>query len=55
MWMKVLHWKDKWPELTSDNLKRQFKFLSVLGESALSQEDLAKVSMNRFLKFCIFR
>ncbi|XP_076040677.1 angiotensin-converting enzyme-like [Oratosquilla oratoria] len=41
-WKQVMEWKDRWPQLKNDTLKREFKLLSILGTSALDEADLEK-------------
>ncbi|XP_064087199.1 angiotensin-converting enzyme-like [Macrobrachium nipponense] len=41
-WMQVQKWKGKWEHLSDPLLKRQFKFLSILGTAALPKKDLEK-------------
>lgn len=41
-WKMVKEWDGKWQKLSKPFLKRQFKFLSILGSAALDKKDLAK-------------
>ncbi|XP_071521484.1 angiotensin-converting enzyme-like [Panulirus ornatus] len=41
-WEKVRKWNGKWETLSDPFLKRQFKFMSVLGTAALPKNDLEK-------------
>ena len=49
-WQKVKQWDGKWQKLSDPFLKRQFKFMSILGTAALPKTDLEKVSR---LKSCL--
>ncbi|XP_045116015.1 angiotensin-converting enzyme-like isoform X1 [Portunus trituberculatus] len=41
-WHKVNEWKGTWQKLSDPSLKRQFKFLSILGTAALPKKELEK-------------
>ncbi|XP_066979172.1 angiotensin-converting enzyme-like [Macrobrachium rosenbergii] len=43
-WNQVQKWKGKWESFSDPFLKRQFKFLSVLGTAALPKKDLEKLN-----------
>uniref|UniRef100_A0A0P4W2J2 Angiotensin-converting enzyme n=1 Tax=Scylla olivacea TaxID=85551 RepID=A0A0P4W2J2_SCYOL len=41
-WQKVNKWKGKWQKMSDPSIKRQFKFLSILGTAALPKMELEK-------------